>query len=71
MTGSHFALLRFGAAGAVCLAAAVLMAVAPPNDFLDLSMETSQEVLKERVIAPIKWLTSQQPQALRRVPCGS
>ena len=56
MTGSPFALLGSArAAGAVCLATALLYGCGAPERLpSDLSMDTSKEVLKERVIAPIK-----------------
>ena len=56
MTGSPFALLRSArTAGAVCLASAMLFGCGAPERLpSDLSMDTSKEVLKERVIAPIK-----------------
>ena len=55
MTGSPFALLRSArTAGAVCLASAMLFGCGAPERLpSDLSMDTSKEVLKERVIAPI------------------
>lgn len=58
MTGSHFALVRSArAVGAVCLTAALLYGCGAPERLpSDLSMDTSQEVLKQRVIAPIKAL---------------
>ena len=56
MTGSPFAWLGPArATGAVCLATALLYGCGAPERLpSDLSMDTSKEVLKERVIAPIK-----------------
>ena len=66
MTGLPFALLRSArAAGAVCLASAMLYGCGAPERLpSDLSMDTSKAVLKERVIAPIKGID--EPEASDR-----
>lgn len=65
MTGSSFALLRSARAPAtVCLAAALLFGCGAPERLpSDLSMDTSKDVLKDRVIAPIKGIDEMEETA--------